>query len=191
MATSVRKCGMWRAEKPHGEIGYHAIRTGDNPGEHTEVVLYGETQKTKSSETAAQAHTYLFVEGLLPCIFVRLRGGKEVGSVDMKGAVEDYNADFKKAIGDILPHYGFSPDLDRKEWAKRRDELAVRCTSPYSHVPPLPQPSTLTILPCHQVVPHPQAHKQAADPLLQHTWGARWRQPGPAGVPIRHTSPSS
>lgn len=26
-------------ERPHGEIGYHAVRTGDNPGEHT--ILYG------------------------------------------------------------------------------------------------------------------------------------------------------
>ena len=30
--------------RPHGEIGYHAIRTGDNPGEHTIVVgMLGET----------------------------------------------------------------------------------------------------------------------------------------------------
>jgi len=30
--------------RPHGEIGYHAIRTGDNPGEHTIIFgLLGET----------------------------------------------------------------------------------------------------------------------------------------------------
>ena len=30
--------------RPHGEIGYHAIRTGDNPGEHTIVFgMMGET----------------------------------------------------------------------------------------------------------------------------------------------------
>ncbi|HVU88668.1 MAG TPA: 4-hydroxy-tetrahydrodipicolinate reductase [Pirellulales bacterium] len=30
--------------RPHGEIGYHAIRTGDNPGEHTIIFgLMGET----------------------------------------------------------------------------------------------------------------------------------------------------
>ncbi|MBL9081554.1 MAG: 4-hydroxy-tetrahydrodipicolinate reductase, partial [Planctomycetales bacterium] len=30
--------------RPHGEIGYHAVRTGDNPGEHTIVFgLLGET----------------------------------------------------------------------------------------------------------------------------------------------------
>jgi len=31
-------------KRPHGEIGYHAIRTGDNPGEHTIVfAMLGET----------------------------------------------------------------------------------------------------------------------------------------------------
>jgi 4-hydroxy-tetrahydrodipicolinate reductase len=31
-------------ERPHGEIGYHAVRTGDNPGEHTVIFgLLGET----------------------------------------------------------------------------------------------------------------------------------------------------
>ncbi|MDX1964744.1 MAG: 4-hydroxy-tetrahydrodipicolinate reductase [Pirellulales bacterium] len=31
-------------KRPHGEIGYHAIRTGDNPGEHTIIFgLLGET----------------------------------------------------------------------------------------------------------------------------------------------------
>jgi 4-hydroxy-tetrahydrodipicolinate reductase len=30
--------------RPHGEIGYHAIRVGDNPGEHTIVfAMLGET----------------------------------------------------------------------------------------------------------------------------------------------------
>jgi 4-hydroxy-tetrahydrodipicolinate reductase len=30
--------------RPHGEIGYHAVRTGDNPGEHTVIFgLLGET----------------------------------------------------------------------------------------------------------------------------------------------------
>lgn len=31
-------------QRPRGEIGYHALRTGDNPGEHTIVYgLLGET----------------------------------------------------------------------------------------------------------------------------------------------------
>ena len=31
-------------KRPHGEIGYHAVRAGDNPGEHTIIFgLLGET----------------------------------------------------------------------------------------------------------------------------------------------------
>jgi 4-hydroxy-tetrahydrodipicolinate reductase len=31
-------------KRPHNEIGYHAVRTGDNPGEHTIIFgLLGET----------------------------------------------------------------------------------------------------------------------------------------------------
>jgi 4-hydroxy-tetrahydrodipicolinate reductase len=31
-------------QRPHNEIGYHAVRTGDNPGEHTVIFgLLGET----------------------------------------------------------------------------------------------------------------------------------------------------
>lgn len=39
-------------QRPHGEIGYHAVRTGDNPGEHTIVFgLLGETLELKVSAT--------------------------------------------------------------------------------------------------------------------------------------------
>ena len=45
--------------RPHGEIGYHAIRTGDNPGEHTIVFgLLGETLEVtvKASNRDCYAH---------------------------------------------------------------------------------------------------------------------------------------
>lgn len=39
-------------ERPHGEIGYHAVRTGDNPGEHTLVFgLLGETIELRVAAT--------------------------------------------------------------------------------------------------------------------------------------------
>ena len=31
------------APRPHGEIGYHAIRVGDNPGEHT--IVFGHARR--------------------------------------------------------------------------------------------------------------------------------------------------
>lgn len=39
-------------ERPHSEIGYHAVRTGDNPGEHTIVFgLLGETIELRVAAT--------------------------------------------------------------------------------------------------------------------------------------------
>lgn len=39
-------------ERPHNEIGYHAVRTGDNPGEHTIVFgLLGETIELRVAAT--------------------------------------------------------------------------------------------------------------------------------------------
>ena len=42
--------------RPHGEIGYHAVRTGDNPGEHTIIFgLLGETLEIRSAPATATA----------------------------------------------------------------------------------------------------------------------------------------
>lgn len=46
-------------QRPHGEIGYHAVRTGDNPGEHTIVFgLLGETLElsVRASNRDCYAH---------------------------------------------------------------------------------------------------------------------------------------
>lgn len=45
--------------RPHGEIGYHAVRTGDNPGEHTIIFgLLGETLeiRVRASNRDCYAH---------------------------------------------------------------------------------------------------------------------------------------
>ena len=45
--------------RPHGEIGYHAVRTGDNPGEHTIIFgLLGETLEitVRASNRDCYAH---------------------------------------------------------------------------------------------------------------------------------------
>ena len=45
--------------RPHGEIGYHAVRTGDNPGEHTIIFgLLGETLEitVRASSRDCYAH---------------------------------------------------------------------------------------------------------------------------------------
>ncbi len=46
-------------KRPHGEIGYHALRTGDNPGEHTIVFgMLGETLEltVRASNRDCYAH---------------------------------------------------------------------------------------------------------------------------------------
>lgn len=45
--------------RPHDEIGYHAIRTGDNPGEHTIIFgLLGETIELRVGATSRDAYAH-------------------------------------------------------------------------------------------------------------------------------------
>ncbi|REJ65060.1 MAG: 4-hydroxy-tetrahydrodipicolinate reductase [Planctomycetota bacterium] len=45
--------------RPHDEIGYHAVRTGDNPGEHTIVFgLLGETIELRVAATSRDAYAH-------------------------------------------------------------------------------------------------------------------------------------
>jgi 4-hydroxy-tetrahydrodipicolinate reductase len=45
--------------RPHGEIGYHAVRTGDNPGEHTIVFgLLGETIELTIRATSRDCYAH-------------------------------------------------------------------------------------------------------------------------------------
>ncbi len=62
--------------RPHGEIGYHAVRIGDNPGEHTVLFgLIGETLElsVKATNRDCYAHGALaaakFLAGKLPGLY--------------------------------------------------------------------------------------------------------------------------
>jgi 4-hydroxy-tetrahydrodipicolinate reductase len=45
--------------RPHDEIGYHAVRTGDNPGEHTIIFgLLGETIELTVKATSRDAYAH-------------------------------------------------------------------------------------------------------------------------------------
>jgi 4-hydroxy-tetrahydrodipicolinate reductase len=55
--------------RPHGEIGYHAVRTGDNPGEHTVIFgLLGETIEltVRATSRDCYAHGALAAAKFLP-----------------------------------------------------------------------------------------------------------------------------
>ena len=46
-------------KRPHGEIGYHAVRVGDNPGEHTIIFgLLGETLEISVKATNRDCYAY-------------------------------------------------------------------------------------------------------------------------------------
>jgi 4-hydroxy-tetrahydrodipicolinate reductase len=45
--------------RPHGEIGYHAVRAGDNPGEHTIIFgLLGETLELRVAATSRDCYAH-------------------------------------------------------------------------------------------------------------------------------------
>jgi 4-hydroxy-tetrahydrodipicolinate reductase len=45
--------------RPHGEIGYHAVRTGDNPGQHTIIFgLLGETLEISVRATSRDSYAH-------------------------------------------------------------------------------------------------------------------------------------
>lgn len=70
-------------QRPHGEIGYHALRTGDNYGEHTIVFgLLGETLEitVKASNRDCYAHGALAAAKFL--------AGKPAGLYSMKDVLE-------------------------------------------------------------------------------------------------------
>jgi 4-hydroxy-tetrahydrodipicolinate reductase len=70
-------------QRPHGEIGYHALRTGDNPGEHTIVFgLLGETLEitVKASNRDCYAHGALAAAKFL--------AGKPAGMYSMKDVLD-------------------------------------------------------------------------------------------------------
>lgn len=64
--------------RPHAEIGYHAVRTGDNPGEHTIIFgLLGETLEITVKATNRDCYAH----GALAA--ARFLVGKPVGLYDM------------------------------------------------------------------------------------------------------------
>jgi 4-hydroxy-tetrahydrodipicolinate reductase len=70
-------------KRPHGEIGYHAVRTGDNPGEHTIIFgLLGETLEltVRASSRDCYAHGALTAAKFLV--------GKPVGLYSMQDVLQ-------------------------------------------------------------------------------------------------------
>jgi 4-hydroxy-tetrahydrodipicolinate reductase len=66
-------------KRPHGEIGYHAIRVGDNPGEHTIIfAMLGETLEM----TVRASNRDCYAQGALAA--AKFLAGKPAGLYGMK-----------------------------------------------------------------------------------------------------------
>ena len=94
---------------------------------HTEVVIKGLTQLTKTPETICQAFLCFFAQGVLPIIMVRNRGGANVGTTDMCDGVHEMNRVISGIFENISSLYS-----DHCEFAgiKKTDfHLKPRCTS--------------------------------------------------------------
>jgi len=61
-------------------------------GSHKEVLIYGSTQLSKTPEAAASAWCAFFVDGCVPIVGVRNKGGANTGSVDMAKGIQKLNA---------------------------------------------------------------------------------------------------
>ena len=71
-------------QRPHSEIGYHALRTGDNPGEHTIVFgLLGETLEI----TVRATNRDCYAHGALSA--AKFLAGKPAGLYSMKDVLGD------------------------------------------------------------------------------------------------------
>jgi 4-hydroxy-tetrahydrodipicolinate reductase len=70
-------------KRPHGEIGYHAIRVGDNPGEHTVVFgMLGETIEL----TVRATNRDCYAAGALAA--AKFLAGKKAGLYGMDDVLE-------------------------------------------------------------------------------------------------------
>jgi hypothetical protein len=60
-------------------------------GSHKEILIFGSTQLSKTPEAAASAWAACFVDGCVPIIGVRNKGGANTGSTDMANGITKLN----------------------------------------------------------------------------------------------------
>jgi hypothetical protein len=80
-------------------------------GSHKEILIYGSTQLSKTPEAACTAWCAFFVDGCVPIIGVRNKGGANSGSTDMANGIEKFN----KRVEQIFHHEVRSGHLNLPE----------------------------------------------------------------------------
>lgn len=83
-------------KSPIGKRGpFFTVREHDyrppKQGSHKEILIYGSTQLSKTPEAACTAWCAFFVDGCMPIIGVRNRGGANSGSTDMANGIGKLN----------------------------------------------------------------------------------------------------
>ena len=85
---------------PFFTIREHDHKQPAESGSHKEVLIFGSTQLSKTPEAAASAWCAFFIDGCVPIIGVRNKGGANTGSSDMSAGIEKLN----KRISELFTH---------------------------------------------------------------------------------------
>ena len=88
---------------PYLACGKTIFRPPNTLKQHAETHLKGFCQLSKTYETCGEAFHCYFVEGILPTIFVRNKGGASVGTADMTKGIVEFNVVVKR-IFDSIKH---------------------------------------------------------------------------------------
>lgn len=85
------------------------VRPPETLGQHAETHVKGFCQLSKTYETVGEAFHCFFVEGVLPVIFVRNKGGATVGTADMSKGVIEFNSVIKAVFDRVKAYYEHLP----------------------------------------------------------------------------------
>ena len=88
------------ARGPFFTVREHNLKPPERPTSHSEVLIYGSTQLSKTPEAAASAWCAFFIDGCLPIMCVRNKGGANTGSSDMASGLEKLN----KRVQELFVH---------------------------------------------------------------------------------------
>ena len=99
-------------------------------GAHSEVLVYGATQLSKTPEACSTAWLAFFCDGSLPIIGVRNKGGANQGSADMKKGINSFNEIVEQIFRfEVRRGKGDPGGLQLKEADYVKFQLNPRCAS--------------------------------------------------------------
>lgn len=149
--------------EPEGLRGpYFKLREFDlaQPAEktaHTEVLIFGSTQLSKTPEACTTCWGAFFVDGCLPVLCVRNKGGAISGSADMRDGIFGLNKRIEQVFraevqrGNIVLHHvesGCQGSLPPRRPQSPPPQAKLRgCLTRLQHSPPQHPPSTRRIFP--------------------------------------------